>query len=223
MRVRPDFEPEPLIPTDRPPLARVVSDRLCPERESAFPFRAARSPGSRCICFSLPTHREICLSAVSCGRPGAGHRGHLFVPPRGRRWWWFRRAAAGPAPGTGGGTEEVPRAGPGGGPSPDPSRRVGRGASSAARRRVMTTRPTAAIRLQPFIATPLTAGAVTRRPYGPLRMKRGTSANLSTVREKFLGWTGVASRCRAPHPLRHTRQTAAVPYSGATCLPRTPS
>ena len=57
----------------------------------------------------------------------------------------------------------------------------------------------------------------------PLRMKRGTSANLSAASKSFLTETPVVSRCRAPRPPRHTRETAAVPYSGATCLPRTPS
>jgi hypothetical protein len=65
------------------------------DRDSAVPFRAARSVGSRGIYFTLQTRRLA--------------------------------AAAGPAPETGGGTEEVPKARPGGGPPPGPKGRVGRG------------------------------------------------------------------------------------------------
>jgi hypothetical protein len=67
---------------------------------------------------SRPSEKSV-LSPLFPGAVGcADHSGGLVVPPSGQRWWSrLFEAAAGPAPETGGGTEEVPRAGPGGGPS----------------------------------------------------------------------------------------------------------
>ena len=62
----------------------------CPERDSAIPFRAARSTGSRCICFSLQIlRRSLCWSC--CGR-GGGTPGPRL--PR-----WLGRVSRGLPPG----------------------------------------------------------------------------------------------------------------------------
>ena len=131
----------------------------CSERDSAFPFRAVRSTGSRCICFSLQILRD--LLCVSCCRLGGGAPpGPLPLSLRYRPLSSFLAAAAGPAPETGGGTEEVPKAGPGGGPPSDPEGWVGSAAQWPPRRRVngMRERATEATRRRP----------ISRRPARPI-------------------------------------------------------
>ncbi len=85
----------------------------CSERDSAIPSRAARSIGSRCICF-LPLQILRRSFSLCCSRPG-----WRSIPASAYRYLFgwsvvLPKAAAGPAPETGGGTEEVPEAGPGG-------------------------------------------------------------------------------------------------------------
>ena len=112
------------------------------------------------------------------------------------------RAAAGPAPGTGGVTEEVPKAGPGGGPPPDSKC----GVVEAAHRPLLLrgargegrepgSRSCTGIRCgclhDPdalfIVVTPLPSPAGLRATPLSLRMKRASSTNLSPPVEKFPG------------------------------------
>jgi hypothetical protein len=78
-----------------------------PGRDSAVPSRAARSIGSRCVSTDPRTLRPSLARSAPGMMEHAAFR--LGLP----------MAAAGPAPRTGGGTEEAPGAGPGGGPPPE--------------------------------------------------------------------------------------------------------
>ena len=130
----------------------------CPGRDSAIPSRAGRSIGSRCIDFPLSRSSEICVVALR-GRaaepPGLTGLCGLSECPVWSPVVVWRMAATGPAPETGGGTEEVPKAGPGGGP-PRPRDGAGGVAHWPPRRREIgwSERAAAAMRRRPISGEP---------------------------------------------------------------------